>query len=516
MAFIEGIDRAQPSLLPPAIDDYVATGALVRIVDAFVASLDLGDLGFGRTVAASTGRPGFDPGDMLRLYVWGYLNQVRSSRHLERACVRDLEALWLLRRLTPDYRTIAAFRHDNPEAIVAASAAFIQFCRESGLISGRLVALDGTKMQAVASKKNIAGAERLARDLNHTELEIAYYLDRLDIIDEQAAKGYGDQPVHRQAFGAAIASLGRRKEQLARRQQELEKRNEKVLVFGEPEARPMGYGRAPKFPAYNLQSVVDVDSGLIIHHDVANEANDSQLLHPMSLGTMQVLEVDQLSVLADGGYSNAQAIAECERDKIEVAAPIKRGAMNTEHFRPVQFAYDEASDTIRCPAGETLRPSGKHTRNRAIRYRTPACKTCRLKERCTPGAQRTIHRLFDQGALDRMEARIYADPSLMVTRRCTVEHPFGTIKRMSGGGRFLTRGLTRVKAEAALSVLAYNILHAANAFGTDKLVWAGRSLGAVLPRRPAVSAELVASFGTAWGAAPAGGGRRRPRRLRIG
>lgn len=184
---------------------------------------------------------------------------------------------------------------------------------------------------------------------------------------------------------------------------------------------------------------------------------------------MQVLEVDRLSVLADGGYSNAQAIAECERDNVEVAAPIKRGAMNTEHFRPVQFIYDEASDTIRCPAGETLRPSGKHTRNRATHYRTSACKTCRLKERCTPGAQRTIHRLFDQGALDRMEARIYADPSLMVTRRCTVEHPFGTIKRMSGGGQFLTRGLRRVKAEAALSILAYNILHAVNAFGAHKL-----------------------------------------------
>jgi transposase len=444
-----------------------------RIVDAFVASLDLTELGFNRTVAAVTGRPGFHPGDMLRLYIWGYLNQVRSSRHLERACVRDLEALWLLRQLAPDYRTIAAFRHDNPEAIVGASAAFIQFCRESGLLTGRQVALDGTKMQAVASKKNIAGAERLARDLAHTEREIAYYLDRLDIIDEQAAQGYDDQPAHRQAFGDAIAALSRRKNQIARRQQELEKRDEKVLVFGEPDARPMGYGRAPKFPAYNLQSVVDVDSGLIVHHDVANEANDSQLLHPMSLATMQVLEVDQLSVLADGGYSNAEAIAKCERDRVEVAAPIKRGAMNTEHFRPVQFAYDEASDTIRCPAGETLRPSGKHTRNRAIRYRTSACKICRLKERCTPGAQRTIHRLFDQGALDRMEARIYADPSLMVTRRCTVEHPFGTIKRMSGGGRFLTRGLRRVKAEAALSVLAYNILHAANAFGTDKLVWAG-------------------------------------------
>jgi transposase len=346
----------------------VAPDALVRVVDAFAASLNRGELGFGRTVAAATGRPGYDPADMLRLYIWGYLSQVRSSRHLERACVRDLEALWLLRRLAPDYRTIAACRHDNPEAIVAASAAFIQFCRESGLITGRLVAVDGTKMQAVASKKNIAGAERLARDVAHTEREIAYYLDRLDIIDEQVAQGDGDQPAHRHAFGAAIASLRRRTDQLALRQQELEGHDEKVLVFGEPEARPMGYGRAPKFPAYNLQSVVDVDSGLIVHHDVAND---------------------------------------------------------------------------------------------------------RLKERCTPGVQRTIHRLFDQGALDRMEARIYADPSLMVTRRCTVEHPFGTIKRMSGGGRFLTRGLRRVKAEAALSVLAYNIIHAVHAFGAQRLIPAG-------------------------------------------
>jgi Transposase DDE domain len=222
-----------------------------------------------------------------------------------------------------------------------------------------------------------------------------------------------------------------------------------------------------------MQSVVDVDSGLIIHHDVANEANDSQLLHPMSMATMEVLQVDELKVLADGGYSNAQAVAQCERDSVEVAAPIKRGAMSTDFFRPAQFTYDEGSDTIQCPAGETLRPSGKHTRNRAIRYRTPACKACRLKSRCTPGAQRTIHRLFDQAALDRMEARIYVDPSLMVTRRCTVEHPFGTIKRMSGGGRFLTRGLRAVKAEAALSILAFNILHAVNAFGAERLTPAG-------------------------------------------
>ncbi|MET3352819.1 IS1182 family transposase [Xanthobacter autotrophicus] len=468
MSFIKGTDRGQVSLLPACVDDYVAHDALVRVVDVFVASLDLFELGFSRTIAAATGRPGYHPDDMLRLYIWGYLNQIRSSRHLERACVRDLEALWLLRQLAPDYRTIAAFRHDNPEAIVAASAAFIQFCREVGLISGRLVALDGTKMRAVASSKSIAGADRLARDMAHTEKEIAYYLDRLDIMDEGVAQGFDDQPNHRQAFTNAITSLNRRKDRLTRRQQVLADRDEKVLVFGEPDAKPMGYGHSPKMPSYNMQSVVDVDSGLIIHHDVANEANDSQLLHPMSMATMEVLEVDTLKILADGGYSNAQ-VAQCERDNVEVAAPIKRGAMSADFFRPTQFAYDELSNTIRCPAGETLKPSGKHTRNRAIRYRTSACMGCPLKSRCTPGDQRTIHRLVDQSALDRMEARIYADPSLMVTRRCTVEHPFGTIKRMSGGGRFLTRGLRAVKAEAALSILAFNILHAVNAFGSERL-----------------------------------------------
>jgi transposase len=465
MGFIEGTDRFQASLLPACVDDYIATDGLVRVVDAFVDSLDLVDLGFTRAIAAATGRPGYHPADMLRLYIWGYLNQVRSSRHLERACHRDLEAIWLMRRLEPDYRTIAAFRHDFPSAIVAASAAFVQFCREQGLVGGRMVALDGTKMRAVASPKNIAGAERLARDIAHTEKEIAYYLERLDIIDETVAQGFEDQPLHRQGFNTAIASLQRRKDRLARRQQELERRDEKVLVFGEPEAKPMGYAHAPKLPSYNLQSVVDVASGLIVHHDVYNDANDSHLLHPMSMGTKEVLEVERLRVLTDGGYSNAEEIARCERDNIEVAAPIKRGAMNSEHFRPVQFIYDKASDTIRCPAGQTLRPSGIHTRNRAIRYRTSACTTCALKPRCTPGAQRTIHRLIDQSALDRMEARIHADPSLMTIRRCTVEHPFGTIKRMSGGGRFLTRGLKAVKAEAALSILAFNILHAANAFG---------------------------------------------------
>jgi transposase len=307
--FIEGHDRQQPSLLPACVDDYVGEDALARIVDAFVRSLDLAELGFGRAISASTGRPGYHPGDMLRLYIWGYLNQLRSSRHLERACLRDLEAMWLLRRLTPDYRTIAAFRHDNPEAIVAVSAAFIGFCREQGLVRGQVVALDGTNMRAAASAKNIAGAERLARDIAHTEGEIAYYLQRLDIMDGHEAQGFEVRPVQREAFAQAISSLERRKGRLVKRQAELAAREEKVLVFGEPEAKPMGYAHAPKLPSDNLQSVVEVDSGLIIHHEVINDANDSQMLHPMAVAARQVLATDTLHVLADGGYSNAEEVA---------------------------------------------------------------------------------------------------------------------------------------------------------------------------------------------------------------
>ena len=282
--FIEGYDRKQPLLLPACVDDYVPQEGLVRVVDCFVETLDLTALGFEHAVSAATGRPGYYPGDMLRLYIWGYLNQLRSSRQLERACQRDLEAIWLMRRMTPDYRTIAAFRHDNPEAIIGTGAAFISFCRESGLVTPGKVALDGTKMRAVASAKNIAGADRLARDVAHTETEIAYYLDRLNIADQQSAHA-GDLTAGREAFASAIASLERRKRRLERRQVELVDHDTNVVVFGEPDARPMGYGRAPKFPAYNLQSVVDVESGLIIHNDVANEANDSQFVDRRGKGT---------------------------------------------------------------------------------------------------------------------------------------------------------------------------------------------------------------------------------------
>jgi Transposase DDE domain/Transposase domain (DUF772) len=468
VSFINGDSQDQIGLLPACIDDYVAPHALVRVVDAFVASLDLAELGFNRVVAAATGRPGYQPGDMLRLYIWGYLNQVRSSRHLERAFVRDLEALWFdapADARLPHHCRVPARQSGGDHRGQRGLRAVLP--REE---AGRWASCGAGRHQDAGSREPEEHRGRRTSGPRHCAHRKG---DRL----LSPASGHRRRRWPRAStisryIARTLAPLSppRRKDRLVRRQQELESRDEKVLVFGEPEAKPMGYGLAPKLPSYNLQSVVDVESGLIVHHDVYNDANDSHLLHPVSVAAKKVLKVDQIQVLTDGGYSNAEEVARCEREGIEVAAPIKRGAMNSNHFRPAQFIYDDASDTIHCPAGETLRPSGLHTRNRAIRYRTSACATCSLKPRCTPGAQRTIHRLIDQRALDRMEARIYADPSLMKTRRCTVEHPFGTIKRMSGGGRFLTRGLKAVKAEAALSILAFNIPHAVNAFGATAIM----------------------------------------------
>jgi transposase len=280
--FINGSARDQISPPPACVDDYVSPDALVRVVDAFVASLNLGELGFGRAVAAATGSPRYHSGDLLRQYVW----QVRSSRQLERACVRDFEALWPYCQFAPDYRTITSFRHDNREAIVGASAAFAQFCREAGLISARLVALDGTKMRAVASPKYIAGAERLARDARTPKRKssatwtgwtslMRRWLRVSTISQASGGVRHCDQDPH-WPRGSARSPAG-----------DLEGSRRYGSGLRGPDARPMGYGRSPKTPCYNMQSVVDVGSGLIIHHDVANETNDSQLLHPTSMAAIE-------------------------------------------------------------------------------------------------------------------------------------------------------------------------------------------------------------------------------------
>lgn len=466
MSYIRGEDRGQAALLPAAIEDYVAADAPVRVIDAFVDGLDIRKLEFGRSEPASTGRPPYDPRDLLKLYVYGYLNEVRSSRRLERECRRNVEVMWLLRRLAPDFKTIADFRRDNGAAIVGACRAFVLFCRDQGLFAARLVALDGSKFRAAASAKRIMGRREIAQEAADLDRRIAEYLAGLD-------KGDACEPDEvPSTTAAALRALRERRGELDRLAATLDAEGRTTLVEGEPDARPMGTGPARKPPCYNVQTAVDVATGLIVHHDVTTEPTDNRLLHPMAKAAKDAVKAETLTVVADAGYSNGADAAACERDGIAPCVPANRAVNNQGDgtlFDRSAFVYQPDSDTYLCPAGRTLVRKQITRRDNCVVYTAQDCSGCTLKPRCTTAERRWLTRHFHEDALQRMNARVEADPSLMRLRRCTAEHPFGTIKRMTAGGRFLTRGLAKVKAEAALSVLAYNILRAVNLIGASAL-----------------------------------------------
>jgi transposase len=466
MSYVRGLDRGQTSLLPAAIEDYVVAEAPVRVVDAFVDGLDVRKLGFGRSVPASTGRPPYDPRDLLKLYLYGYLNEIRSSRRLERECCRNVELMWLLRQLAPDFKTIADFRRDNGAAIVGTCRAFVLFCRDQGLFTARLVALDGSKFRAAASARRIMGRRGIAEETARLDQRIADYLAGLDESDNREPDEVPG------ATAAALQALRTRRVELERMAATLDSEARQTLVEGEPDARPMGIGNSRKPPSYNVQTVVDAETGLIIHHEVTTEPTDNRLLYPMAKATKNVLGVENLTVVADGGYSNGAAAAACEADGITACAPTNR-AVNKQGdgtmFDRSAFAYQAETDTYICPANRVLSRRQVMRRDALTLYVASDCSDCALKPRCTTAKQRFVSRHLHEGALERMDARFRADPTLTRKRRCASEHPFGTIKRMTAGGRFLTRGRPKVSGEAALSVLAYNIIRVINLIGPAAL-----------------------------------------------
>lgn len=457
MRYIVGEARGQAALLPALLEDYVPSDAPVRVIDAFVDGLDMAGLSFGRSVPAATGRPGYDPRDLLKLYVWGYFNEVRSSRRLERECRRDVEAMWLLRRLSPDFKTIADFRRDNGPAIVGACRAFVLLCRDAGLFAARLVALDGSKFRAAASARKIIGRARIAEEVARLDGRIAGYLAGLDEAD---AAEPDDAPG---AVQAAIQALRTRRAELERLAAKLDDDGRSTLVEGEEDARPMGMGRGAKPPSYNVQTAVDAETGLILHHEVTDEATDNRMLHPVAEATKHVLEQDALTVVADAGYSNGAQASACEADGITPCVPANRAINNQGDgtlFDRSAFVYDAGSDSFRCPAGRQLVRRQLHRDSTSVIYGATDCSGCALKPQCTTAARRFVTRHLHEDALGRMNAR--ATPDMMRKRRCAAEHPFGTIKRMMAGGRFLTRSLKGTRTEMALSVLAYNMLRAIN------------------------------------------------------
>ena len=463
MSYIRGEDRHQSALFPVTLDELIPEDHLVRVIEAYASSLDLAALGFARAHTAVMGRPAYDPTDLLKLYLYGYLNQVRSSRRLQRECQRNVEVMWLLGRLAPDFKTIADFRRDNGPAFVAVCAHFVQFCRAERLLGGTCVAVDGSKFQAVASKRKATTRAQLKRQQAQVTTKIAEYLDLLESADRDEVPL---DVANRGRVGAALARLRQGKAKLDQLEAHLDAHDLTQHVEGEPEARLMKTGQGRAVVAYNVQTAVDAQHGLIVHHDVTDEPADNCQLYPMARSAKDVLAADQLTVLADAGYSNGEQFGQCEAEGITAHVPVQRAINNRGDgtlFNKTAFSYDAASDSFRCPAGRTLQRKQISRANRLIFYTTDACGDCQIKAQCTQGKQRTVTRHFDEASFERMAARLEGYPEAMAQRRAIVEHPFGTLKcHIFGTGRLLLRGMKGAKTEMALGILAYNFRRAVN------------------------------------------------------
>lgn len=466
MTHITGQSRYQKPLLPEALDEMIAGDHQVRVIDAFVDTLDLKALGFSKAVAEATGRPPYWPGDMLKLYVYGYLNRVRSSRRLEREAQRNIEVHWLINRVTPAFKTIADFRKDHPQAIVGVCRAFTQFCREQALFGAELLAIDGTKIGAVASRKKVMTPKRIANRTAAIDRRITEYLAAMDEADRQ------ERPVEQPGdVTAALERLTAERQKLQDQAERLVRDGLKQRVEGEPDAKLMRTPHGHQV-AYNAQIAVDARHKLIAASELTNEGNDHQQFHPMALQAKQAVGAQEVTAVADPGYSNGEQGARCQQDGITAIVP-RTETVNTtgrQYFSRNEFSYDPSTDTWRCPANATLSLVTTWFTQKKKVYTSATCGTCPLKPRCTKAARRLITRDFYEDARAAMHQRATGDPVWMKLRREMAEHPFGTIKGLMGYPRFLVRGLTKARAEFALEVLCYNIKRVITILGVPNLL----------------------------------------------
>lgn|SRR5574341_6685 len=475
MDYIRGSARNQVILFPETVEDYITEDNPVRFIDAFVASLDLSELGFQRAQPAETGRPAYDPGDLLRLYLYGYLHRVRSSRMLERETKVNVEVMWLLGKLTPDFKTVADFRRDNPAAIKRVCREFTVLCRKLKLFGGELVAIDGSKFKAVNNRRRNFNEGRLSQAIKALEQKIAGYLQSLDQADA-ADETDPDEPGPTTAeLRAKIAELKERKAKYQAAQQGMKESGAKQVSLTDPDSRSMVMHHHSTEVGYNVQTVVDDQHHLIVEHEVTNDPTDHAHLAEMALRAKATLGVEQLEVVADMGYYDGAEVKQCAAAGITTYIPKPITSINQKRglFTKQDFVYDEAKDCYRCPAGAELTYRYESfEQNRQIRYyATPKCLGCPIKSKCTTNQRgRRISRWVDEKLLADMARRVRARPELMRRRQQLSEPPFGTIKRAMNQGYFLMRGLHKVGAEMSLTILSYNLKRVINIIGVKKLI----------------------------------------------
>ena len=462
MNHIHGVDREQTLLLPERIEDYVAPENPVRFIDAFVASLDLHALGFAKAIAAYTGRPSYAPGTLLRLYLYGYLHRIRSSRQLEKECHRNLELLWLLRQLAPDHKTIADFRRDHRAGFKLVHRQFHLLCHQLKLFGGELVAIDGTKLAAVNARDRNYNQKKLEELLARADARLAEYTAALDTGDASETQ---EEKLTRAELEKKIAALREKKEWHEELLGRLEEEEQKQLSTTDPDARKMHAAQGTVI-GYNAQSAVDAKHKLIVADDVTNEGTDVRQLANVASEAKETLAVAKLEVVADPGYYHNADVSLCVEQNITpyITKPDTSANSARGLYAKKDFHYDAAKDVYVCPAGTPLTHRfNNYELGRALRYyRTSACQKCPLKERCTRNKSRTITREENEGLMEEMAARVQKHPEKMRARKALVEHPFGTIKRWFGYTYFLVKGLDKVRAEWTLITLCYNLKRVLN------------------------------------------------------
>jgi transposase len=478
--FIEGEDRSQVTLLPECLDDYIAEDNPVRVVDAYVEELDLQQLGFEGAEPVATGRPAYHPAVLLKIYIYGYLNRIQSSRRLEREAQRNVELMWLTGRLAPDFKTIADFRRDNGAGIRNVCRRFIVLCRDLKLFSEALVAIDGSKFKAVNSRDRNFTPGKIDKRQQQIEESIQRYLNALETADRT-------QPAELEAktdrLQEKIKRLRRQMRELDGIKEELASEPDGQLSLTDPDARSMtSHGKGTGIVGYNVQAAVDAKHHLIVAHEVTNVGSDRAQLSPMAQAAREAMGKDKLKAVADRGYYSGAQIKACHDAGIAtiLPKPTTSNAKAEGRFDKADFIYIARDDEYQCPAGQRAiyRFSEEDKGLLLRRYWSSACPRCPMKAQCTPSAYRKISRWEHESVLEAVQRRLDKQPQAMTLRRRTVEHVFGTLKHWMGSTHFLTRTLANVSTEMSLHVLAYNLKRVMSILGFGKTMKAMRLLGA--------------------------------------
>ncbi|NNE64300.1 MAG: IS1182 family transposase [Gammaproteobacteria bacterium] len=469
--FIEGEARTQATLFPEALDEYITEENPVRVIDVFVDGLGLASMGF-KVLPADTGAPSYHPSTMLKLFIYGYLNRIQSSRRLERESGRNVELMWLLGRLAPDFKTIADFRKNNTKAITQVCREFVLICRKLDLFAESLIAIDGSKFKAVNNRNRNFTEAKIKLRLKQIDESIARYLGQIasaDRVELSTAKAKTER------LEKKIIQLKKEVEQLNKIQTQLKDIPDKQISLTDPDARSMATsGRGTGMVAYNVQAAVDSKHHLIVAHEVTNRGHDRAQLFNMADQAKTALETEALTVVADRGYYSGEEIKACDDAGITtyLAKPQTSGNQSKGYFGKRDFIYYPEDDEYECPAGErAIYRFSREEKDKVIkRYWSSECIRCKMKSQCTTSKYRRISRWEHEAILDRLEDRMEREPDMMKVRRCTVEHPFGTVKHWMGSTHFQMKTINRVSAEMSLHVLGYNLKRVINILGTRQLM----------------------------------------------